>query len=58
MIHDLTVSIAGFWIGLGLTWYTGTGSFVPRSFSLLDRLEILVSTAMDDSMEWIPHLKR
>jgi len=43
-----------FWIGLGLIWFTGTGSLVSRSFNLLDRLEILASAAMDDFIEWIP----
>ena len=44
----------GFGIELGLTWFTGTDSFVSRSFSLLARLAILPLTSMDDSMEWQP----
>ena len=36
----------------GLTWLTTVGSLVYRNSILLIRLEILVSTAINDSIEW------
>ena len=44
----------GFGIGLRLTWLTRIGSFVSKSFILLDRLAILTSVAVGDSMKWLP----
>ena len=54
MIYGLTVSTAGVENWFGLTWLTGTGFFVSKTFSLLATFAILASAAIDDSIERRP----
>jgi len=54
MAHGLTINASQIWDWVKTAWFTETGSFVLRIFSLLARLAVLASVAMDDSMEWLP----
>ena len=57
MVNYLIVSTSRVGTWDGLTWFTRAGSLVSRTFSLLIRLTILTSTAIDDSIEGRPPFK-